>query len=107
MRDLEQAIRRIEFCINDPGQEEDDVIRDIKRLVAAAKEYIELKKQQQSMTDVLLSDEFHAKFAEAFANTPLPSMTVGVKQKTTQGTLAGCSVWTVNVTGRASTADQI
>lgn len=73
MTELEAAIRRIEFCADDMQPESDPVICDLKLLISAARESIELKKQQQSAAEILLSDEFMKKFAAAFAATPMPS----------------------------------
>jgi hypothetical protein len=90
MSELEQAIRRIEFCADTMEGEADTVVRDIRLLIEAAKQFIEIKKQQQSASDVLLSDEFLTKFAEAFANTAFPSTITSLLSK---GTVTKAPDW--------------
>lgn len=70
MTELEEAISRLNHWIH-VGRHTDIFTRDMKTIIAAARESIELKKQ--SAADVLLLDDFLKKFAAAFAATPMPS----------------------------------
>jgi hypothetical protein len=78
MNDVTESANRLACWIRDYGHEKQPAfIADLQTVLDAVKRQPSIAKEVEQ---ILLSDEFHAKFVEAFMNTPLPSMTVGVKQ---------------------------
>jgi hypothetical protein len=78
MTDVTEVAQRLECWIRDYRHEKQPAfIADLEAVLNSLKRQPSIAKE---IEQILLSDEFHAKLAAAFANTPLPSMTVGVKQ---------------------------
>lgn len=71
-------INRLRSWIRDYGdQKEPTFIKDLEAVLAIADEAVAMTKQrsalQKPLEDVLLSQDFLSRFAEAFSNTPLPT----------------------------------
>jgi hypothetical protein len=78
MSDVTESAQQLACWIRDYRNEKQPAfIADLQTVLDAIKRQPSIAKEVEQ---ILLSDEFHAKFVEAFVNTPLPSMTVGVKQ---------------------------
>jgi len=78
MTDVTESAQRLVCWIRDYGHEKQPAfIADIEAVLDALKRQPSIAKEVEQ---ILLSDEFHAKFAEAFVNTPLPVTIVGMRQ---------------------------